>query len=88
MDAVEIQHERGAAPIVHEHYSDADLKKAQAEAQKAVRKYMPVKPLDRGRENLSNAVKQTMAAVGLTGAARALFACIAHFAAIISTNAP
>ena len=63
MDAVVIQHERGVAPIVHEHYSDADFKKAQAEAQKAVRKYMPVKPLDRGRENLSNAVKQTMAEI-------------------------
>ena len=29
-----------------------------------------------------------LAAVGLTGAACALFACVAYFAAIISTNAP
>jgi len=29
-----------------------------------------------------------LAAVGLTGAARALFACLAHFTAVISTNGP
>ena len=29
-----------------------------------------------------------LAAVGLTGAARALFTCVAHFAATLSTNAP
>ena len=29
-----------------------------------------------------------LAVVGLTGAARALFACVAHFTALITTNAP
>ena len=62
-DAACIQHARGAPPIVHEHYSDAARKKAEELAKADVRKYMPVKPMNRGHQNLSNAVKQTMAEI-------------------------